>query len=188
VIYCAGCSTRSILQEVSMIFGLSVSNFTAFHVTLSLLGIASGLVALYEMTRGKMASTVTAIFLATTVLTSVTGFPIPPFGFDPPRLLGALSIVLLAAAACSLYVFKLGRHWRWIYIAAATTALYLNCFVGVVQTFQKVAFFNALAPTQTERPFAIAQGVLLLLFVAAGTLALRRFAPRRAATARLPTV
>jgi len=173
-----------------MIYGMSISTFTTLHVVLSLLGIASGLVALYEMTQGKIASAVTAIFLITTVLTSVTGFPIPPFGFDPPRLLGVLSLALLAAAIPALYLFRLAGHWRWIYVATATAALYFNCFVGVVQTFQKVALFNALAPTQKEPPFAIAQGVLLLAFVAAGVLALRRFAPGRAAgkAALLPHV
>jgi hypothetical protein len=88
-----------------------------------------------------------------------------------------LSLVLLALSILGLYVFKLAGHWRWIYVTTATAALYLNCFVGVVQTFQKIAFFNALAPTQTEPPFAIAQAVVLVLFIAAGVLAVRRFFP-----------
>jgi hypothetical protein len=172
-----------------MILGMSIAAFTTLHVVLSLLGIASGLVALYEMTQGKIASAMTAFFLVTTTLTSVTGFPIPPFGFDPPRMLGVLSLALLAAAIPALYLFRLARHWRWVYIATATAALYFNCFVGIVQTFQKVALFNAFAPTQKEAPFAIAQSVLLLVFVTAGVLALRRFAPGRAAAkVELPRV
>jgi hypothetical protein len=154
-----------------------MSTFITVHTVLSLIGIASGLVVLYAMLRGKPATVTTAVFLLTTVLTSVTGFPIPPFGFDPPRAVGTLSLVLLALAISSLYVFKLAGHWRWIYVTTATAALYLNCFVGVVQTFQKIAVFNALAPTQTEPPFAIAQAVVLVLFIAAGVLAVRRFSP-----------
>jgi hypothetical protein len=56
-------------------------------------------------------------------------------------------------------------------------ALYLNVFVGVVQTFQKVPFFNALAPTQKEPPFAIAQGIVLIAFIALGIAAAKKFHP-----------
>ncbi len=158
-----------------MILGLSISTFTTIHVVLSLIGIASGLVVLYGMGRGSPAGAMTGIFLATTVLTSVTGFPLPPYGFDPPRAFGVASLVLLALAVAALYVFKLAGHWRWIYVVTAAAALYLNCFVAVVQSFQKIAFFNALAPTQTELPFAIAQVALLAVFIGAAVLAVRRY-------------
>jgi hypothetical protein len=160
-----------------MILGLSTSAFTAVHVALSLAGIATGLVVLFAMVRGSATPTWTALFLATTVLTSATGFPIPPPGLDPPRIVGILSLVLLAIAIAALYVYRLAGHWRWLYVVTATAALYLNCFVGVVQTFQKVAFFNALAPTQAEPPFAIAQGVVLVAFIVLGAVAVRRFRP-----------
>jgi hypothetical protein len=62
-------------------------------------------------------------------------------------------------------------------VVTAVLALYLNVFVGVVQTFQKVAFFHALAPTQTEPPFAVAQGIVLLAFIAVGIAAVRKFRP-----------
>ena len=56
----------------------------------------------------------------------------------------------------------------------ATIACWLNCFVGVVQTFMKVAFFNALAPTQQEPPFLIAQLAVLALFIVLGWLGVKR--------------
>jgi hypothetical protein len=143
-------------------------------------GIATGLPVLLTMVAGKESRMLTALFLETTALTSITGFPLPPFGFDPPRAFGVVSLVLLALAVVGLYLFRLAGHWRWIYVVTATIALYLNCFVAVVQTFQKIAFFNALAPTQTEPPFAIAQGLLLIAFVALGFLAVRRYRPRTA--------
>ena len=59
----------------------------------------------------------------------------------------------------------------------AVIALYLNVFVGVVQAFQKVGRLRALAPTQSEPPFALAQGAVLLFFVILGIVALRRFRP-----------
>jgi hypothetical protein len=157
-----------------MILGMSPPVFLTLHVTLSLVGIVSGLAVAAALLRGRYPAGVTAIFLATTILTNATGFPLPPYGFDPPRIVGTLSLALLALAVAGLYVFKLAGQWRWIYISTALAALYLNCFVAVIQSFQKIPAVNALAPTQTELPFVIAQVVVLLAFIALGVVAIRR--------------
>ena len=147
------------------------------HVALSLIGILTGLVVLYGLVTDRPLAGWTAIFLATTILTSATGFPLPPFGFDPPRAVGTLSLVLLAIAVLALYAFKLHGAWRWLYIVTAVAALYLNVFVGVIQAFLKVPSLHALAPTQSEPPFTVTQGVVLVIFVALGIAALRQFRP-----------
>jgi len=156
-----------------MILGISIPVFLTLHVMLSLLGIVSGLAVAAAVLRGRFPVAVTAIFLATTILTSATGFPLPPYGFDPPRIVGTLSLVLLAFAVAGLYVYQLAGRWRGIYIGTALAALYLNCFVAVIQSFQKIPAVNALAPTQTELPFVIAQVVVLLAFIALGVVAIR---------------
>jgi hypothetical protein len=149
----------------------------AIHVALSLVGIVSGLIVLYGLLIGRAFAGWTALFLATTILTSVTGFPLPPLGFDPPRAVGTLSLVLLAIAVAAYYLFHLAGAWRWIYVVTAMAALYLNCFVLVFQGFLKVPTLHGLAPTQSEPPFLVAQGAVLILFVALGFFALRRFRP-----------
>jgi hypothetical protein len=160
-----------------MTFGLSPDTLLAIHVILSLIGIASGLVVLYGLLTGRPFDGWTALFLATTVLTSVTGFPLPPFGFDPPRMVGVISLVLLAIAIVALYGFRLTGVWRPIYVGTAVAALYLNCFVGVVQAFQKLAFLHPLAPTGSEPPFLVAQIAVLGAFVVLGIVAAIRFHP-----------
>jgi hypothetical protein len=154
-----------------------------FHVILSLLGILSGILVLYGLLTVRSFGGWTALFLATTILTSATGFPLPPFGFDPPRAVGLISLVLLGLATVALYAFHLARAWRWIYVVTATAALYLNVFVGVVQAFQKLPFLQQLAPTQSEPPFVVAQAVVLLVFIALGALAVIRFHPEIRAAA-----
>jgi hypothetical protein len=119
-----------------------------------------------------------ALFLGTTILTSITGFFLPPFDFDPPRAVGLFSLVLLACAVTGLYAFNLTRQWRWVYVVTVTMALYLNVFVGIIQAFQKLSFLQSLAPTQSEPPFILAQGVVLLAFIALGALAVMRFHPQ----------
>ena len=158
-----------------MILGMSPLLFV--HVVLSLIGIAAGLVVLYGLIAGKPHRGWTAVFLAATVLTSVTGFPLPATQLLPSHIVGALSLVLLAVAIAALYVYDLAGAWRWIYVASALTALYLNVFVGVVQSFQKLAFLRALAPTQSEAPFLVAQTLVLALFIVLGIVAVKRFRP-----------
>jgi hypothetical protein len=160
-----------------MILGMSTAAFTQFHVLLSLIGIVSGIVVALAMLGANRLPALTAIFLLTTAATSVTGFMFHFASFGPPEIIGVISLVVLAVAILALYRYKLAGAWRWIYVATAVLALYLNVFVGVVQTFQKVAFFHALAPTQTEPPFAIAQGIVLIAFIALGLAAAKKFRP-----------
>jgi hypothetical protein len=160
-----------------MILGMSTSAFTLFHVVLSLVGIVAGLIVLAGMLGSRTVSGWTALFLITTVLTSVTGFFFPRDQILPSHIVGAISLLVLAVAIVALYGYRLARSWRWIYVAGAMIALYLNVFVLVAQAFLKVAFLNALAPTGSEPAFIIAQVVVLVIFIALGIGALRSFHP-----------
>lgn len=160
-----------------MVLGLSIAAFTALHVAISLIGIATGLVVVGGLLTRRPLPAWTAGFLAATVLTSVTGFMFPSEQLGPPHLFGVVSLVALVVAIVARYPRRMAGRWRATWVLCALLALYLNAFVGVVQAFQKLPALNALAPTQQEPPFALAQAALLALFVAAGVLGLRRFRP-----------
>ena len=158
-----------------MVFGMSLATYTAAHVAISLVGIGSGLVVLFGLLKGKNFRGWAGLFLATTVATSVTGFGFPVEHFLPSHGVGILSLIALVGAIAALYRFRLAGGWRRTYVICAVVALYFNCFVLVVQSFEKVDALKALAPTQSEPPFAIAQLVVLALFVFAGIQAAKRF-------------
>jgi len=160
-----------------MVFGMSLATFTLIHVIISLVGIGAGLVVLFGMLGGRRLDGMTALFLATTVLTSVTGFGFPFAHVTPGIILGILSLVVLAIAIVARYSFRMAGRWRSIYVVTAVIALYFNCFVLIAQSFQKVPALHALAPKGNEPPFAIAQGILLVLFIVAGVLAVKKFRP-----------
>jgi hypothetical protein len=152
------------------------------HEILSLIGIAAGFVAMFGMLSSNRMPGWTALFLATTILTNVTGFLIPPFLFDkllPSHMIGILSLLLLAIACVALYGQKLSGAWRWIYVLTALLSLYLNTFVLVIQSFLKIGPLHALAPSvpPSEPPFAILQGIVLVFFVIMIIGAIRRFRP-----------
>jgi hypothetical protein len=154
---------------------MSLSTFTTVHTLISLLAIALGLVWVADLLRGRQSALVAGLFLLTTILTSVTGFMFPASAVTPAHIVGAISLVALAAAVAALYIFRLRGIWRPVYIVTAVLALYLNVFVGVVQAFQKIGPLHTLAPTQSEPPVAIAQTFVLVLALIVGWLAVRRF-------------
>lgn len=166
-----------------MVIGLSIHIFTIVHVGITLVAIASGLVVLFGMLGAQRLPAWTALFLVTTILTSVTGFMFPIHGFTPALGVGAVSMLVLAVALIALYAKHLVGSWRWIYVVAAVAALYFNVLVLIVQSFQKVPTLNMLAPTQSEPPFLIAQGVALMAFLFLGIAAVFRFRPAPAIAA-----
>jgi hypothetical protein len=160
-----------------MILGMSLATFTLTHVLISIVGIVSGLIVMERFMRNRALGLANTIFLLTTIATSVTGFLFPFTTFTPAHAVGIISLVILAIALFALYAGNLIGPWRWIYGVTAVMALYLNVFVAVVQAFQKVGRLRALAPTQSEPPFALAQGAVFILFVLIGIVTIRRFRP-----------
>ena len=165
-----------------MILGMSLSTFVLVHVIISLIGIAAGFIVMFGMLGSRRMPGWTAVFLATTILTSATGFLIPPLLFEkllPSHVFGILSLILLATACFALYGQKLSGAWRWIYVLTALISLYLNTFVLVIQSFLKVPALHALAPGEPPGGpvFAIAQGIVLVFFIIMIIGAIRRFRP-----------
>jgi hypothetical protein len=154
---------------------MTLEIYTLVHVAISLVGIAAGFAVLFGLLARKRLDGWTKLFLITTVATSVTGFFFPFHGFTPAIGVGIISLVVLAVAIFARYGRHLAGSWRWIYVVTATIALYLNVFVGIVQAFQNVPALKAIAPTQTEPPFAITQLVVLGLFILIGIVAAIRF-------------
>jgi hypothetical protein len=158
-----------------MILGMSTATYTSLHVLISLIGIGSGLVVMSGFLTGKRLDGLTAIFLITTVLTSVSGFGFPFDHLLPSHKVGIISLIVLLVAIAARYMFHLAGSWRWIYVISAATALYLNVFVLVFQAFEKVPALKALAPTQKEPPFLVAQLLVLILYLGFTILAAKKF-------------
>jgi len=160
-----------------MTWGIPTSLFLQLHVALSLAGIATGFVSVLAMVRGRHLPRWTAAFLTTTFLTGVTGFPLAPFGLDPPRIVGIILLCAVIAAGAALYLFSRNYAARNVYVVGSVLSLYLNVFVAVAQAFQKVGPLRVLAPTGSEPPFLVAQVCVLGAFLWIGYLAIRSFRP-----------
>lgn len=91
--------------------------------------------------------------------------------------MGIVSLLVLAIALLALYAGHLTGACRWIYVAAAITALWFNVLVLIVQSFQKIPALHTLAPTQSEPPFLIAQIAAMAAFIVLGIMAALKFHP-----------
>jgi len=164
-----------------MILGMSVGAFTTLHVIISLGAIASGLIVLLAMIGNRRLDGLTAFFLGAAVSTGVTGFLFHSNTIGLQHIVGAISLADLAIALLALYGRRLIGLWRAVYVISVVFALYLNCFLGIVQAFQKIPFLHGLAPTGAEPPFLVVQGATLAAFGMLGYLAVRAYRPRRPA-------
>ena len=166
-----------------MILGMTASTYTLVHVMLSLVGIGSGFVVMYWLLTRKQFNGWTALFLASTVATSVTGFGFPFERLLPSHNVGIISLVALTIAIVARYVFYLAEAWRWIYVTCAAVAFCLNVFVGVLQAFLKVPPLSAITPNQSEPPFLLTQLLVLSIFIALAIFAAIRFRTESVQTA-----
>ncbi len=159
---------------------LNFDTFTWVHVIISLIGIVTGFVVMKGLLASQRLDDWTAVFLAMTALTSLTGFGFPIDKLTPGLIVGTISLVVLLIAIVARYAFGMSGGWRPTYVVTALVAQWLNVFVLVVQLFMKVTVLHALAPNGSEPPFMIAQTVIMVLFIIVGIAALRRFHPAAA--------
>ncbi len=149
---------------------------TILHVVISLIGIGTGLIVIFGFLRPAQPGWMNTTFLAFTVLTDITGYVFFPYhGITPAIKLGALSLMVLIIA-----VIALRRKRTTIYIVAAVVAEFMNVFVLIVQSFEKIPALHKLAPSGNGPIVGITQLVALIFFIVLAVLAIRKKAYRLA--------
>ena len=159
------------------------TTMVGFHTIISLIAIVTGIGAVLALFGLRLAPIWTQVFLVTAIITSAGGYLLPATMILPSHIVGAVALVVLAGVLVARYVGHLAGLWRWVYAGGMVASLYFLVFVAVAQAFSKVPTLKALAPTQSEPPFAISEGIVLLIFVALGIAALKLFRYQEAATA-----
>jgi hypothetical protein len=164
---------------------LSMDVLTLSHVAITLIAIVAGLVVVAQMLKSRLSNGWTGIFLATSVLTSVTGFVFfhpanPP---TPAQVTGVVALVVLIPTLVGLYVKHLSGFWRPVYVVGAVISLWFNLFVLITQTFDKVPMLCATmpaCPAPGGPAFGATQLIVLVLTIVAGWKATKKFHPLNA--------
>jgi membrane-bound metal-dependent hydrolase YbcI (DUF457 family) len=150
------------------------------HIVLSFVALASGLTVVAGLLAARSLDNLTALYFASSAAADVTGFALSTH-FGIAHYIGLISVVALLVAIVARYVFRLAGIWRPTYAAATVVSVHVLVFFTIGEGFLRIPALNALAPTLTERPFAVAQIAVFLLFVGFAIAAAVRFKPDRAA-------
>ncbi|CAM5776720.1 membrane protein [Labrys miyagiensis] len=150
------------------------------HTLISIAAILAGVPAIMDLFRSRTNSASIWFFLVTAILTSATGFVLPLAGVTPAVIVAIIALVILAAVLFAKTRLLEGALWRWIYAGGMVASLYLLVFVAIAQAFGKVGVLHDAAPTASEPPFTITQGITLAFFVLLGLVAAWRFHPTAA--------
>ena len=152
-----------------------ILSLTWVHTTLSIIALLAGFVVMRDLLTSTAPDAWTTTFLASSIATSATGFAFPFTKFLPSHGVGVVSLIVLALALVAAYGFRNKGAWRIVYVVCLVVAQFFNVFVAIAQAFAKVPQLKALAPTQAEPPFAIAEGVALVIFLALAIAAARAY-------------
>ena len=156
---------------------MDLTTLTTVHTAISIVAILTGIIAVFGLFKASTDGFWAAIFLVTAILTSATGFLFPFSGVLPSHVVSVIALAVLALVLVARYGLGLAGPWRWIYAAGMVFSLYFLVFVGIAQAFAKVPVLQAAAPTQSELPFSLAQGLTLVIFLALAIAASRSFRP-----------
>jgi hypothetical protein len=167
---------------------MDITTLTLVHTVISIVAIAAGLVVVGGLIAGVRIDGWTGIFLATTALTSITGFFFPFNRLLASHQVGIISLVILPVVIAARYWRHLRGGWRGTYVVGTVLVLYLNFFILLVQLFRRIPALIVAAPEQTEPPFVLTQLLVLGLFAWLGLAAFRRFRPEVVVTARQATM
>jgi hypothetical protein len=121
-----------------MSLAVSLQALMAGHTLLSIVGLLSGSFVLREIFASRRTGGWAAFFLISMAATSLSGFLFPFIRLGPGWVTGALSLVVLVPTMLACAVHRLAGPWRWIYVVGATTTLYLDVVIGVLQLFAKL--------------------------------------------------
>ncbi len=146
---------------------------TAIHTVICFIAIGLGIPAVRGLLHPAAPQPWAGPFIVAAILATGTGFLFPFLGVTPAFGTGIVASLVLLLVVLARYAYHLAGRWRAIYAGGMVISLYLLVFVLIAQAFQKVPTLNALAPTGSEPPFAIAQVICLAVFAWIGYRAVR---------------
>lgn len=157
---------------MSVVLALPV--LVALHTAVSLIGLVAGACVLRGIFLSRRPGGMTALFLASMLLTDISGFLFPLRQIGLGQVVGALSLVLLVPTILAGSIHRLAGAWRWIYVLGIASTLYLDALIAVFMAFAKLPPLKGAGP----EPLYTVQLAVLALFIVLGAYGVARFDPK----------
>ncbi len=149
------------------------------HTAISLIALGAGIVALVREKEISPRNFVGKLYIWTTVLTCLTGFPIMQHGgFGKPHALGIITLVVLVVAGLA-GKSKFGRASRYAETVSYSATFFFHWIPTVVETTTRLPVGAPLITNRDGPELQGATGVLFLLFLIGATLQVLRLRATR---------
>jgi uncharacterized membrane protein len=162
---------------------LGLTPLGAIHTAISLVALASGVLALVRHLEISPATWLGRVYVWTTVLTCLTGFGIFQHGgFGKPHALGVVTLLVLALAGLATRRRVFGNVSPYVATVGYSATLFFHMIPGLTETFTRLPLGAPLFSGPEDPALQKAVGACFVLFVAGTTLQVRRLFGLRSQT------
>jgi uncharacterized membrane protein len=154
---------------------LGLTSLGAIHTAISLVALASGVLALVRHLEISPATWLGRVYVWTTVLTCLTGFGIFQHGgFGKPHALGVITLLVLGLAGLATRRRVFGNASPYVATVAYSATLFFHMIPGLTETFTRLPLGAPLFSGPEDPLLQKAVGACFILFVAGAALQVRR--------------
>ena len=157
---------------------MGLSPLGIVHTLISLVAVASGIVALVRYKRIDPATTVAKLYIVTTLLTALTAFGLHRHGFGPGHVLAILTLVVIGIAMLAQRTTLFGASWRGVQTFCYSITLLFHAIPAVTETSTRFPQGAPLASSPDALGLRLTTFALVAVFGIAVTLQLRYFHKR----------
>ena len=156
-----------------MILGLTP--LCAVHTVISLVAVVAGVIALLRAGAISSRTPVGKTYVATTVLTCLTGFGIfQQGGFGAPHILGIVTLVVIAAAVAAERTTLFGRASAYVATIGYSLTFFFHMIPGFTETATRLPPSAPLASGPEDPGLQAAIGAAFVVFLIGAAVQYRR--------------
>ena len=154
---------------------LGLTTLGIIHTAISLVALASGIIALIRYKEIPAKLFIGKLYIWTTVLTCLTGFPIMQHGgFGAPHALGVITLIVLIIAAVAGKTTVFGGASRYVETISYSATFFFHWIPTIVETSTRLPVGSPWVSDREGPEIQAATGVVFLLFVIGVTLQVMR--------------
>lgn len=165
---------------------LGLTTLGIVHTALSLVAVATGLIALVRDREITPKTGLGQTYIVTTILTCLTGFGIFQRGcFGPPHILGIITLIVLIVARAGGRG-RFGRLSPYIETVSYSLTFFFHMIPGFTETATRLPVGRPLATGDNDPKLQAAIGTCFVIFLLGAFLQVRKLRALRAATTGTP--
>jgi hypothetical protein len=154
---------------------LGLTTLGIIHTAISLIAVGAGIVALARDKQIIGRNRVGRLYIWTTVVTCVTGFPIMQHGgFGKPHATGIITLLTLVIAWQAGRGKWFGGATRYVEVVSYSATFLFHMIPAFVETSTRLPVGAPLVTNRDGREVQVVTGILFALFLVGATLQLRR--------------